>query len=87
MVDVRSDDVGQPDGRGRMVYRWSDGDRWSDGRFAGLTGGVADGQVMDGLMGGWTDCSYDGRAGMTDGLTVGQTDSATDLWVDRQMSG
>ena len=42
MVDVWSDDIGRPDRRGRMVYRWSDGYGWSDGRFAGLTGGVAD---------------------------------------------
>ena len=33
------------------------------------------------------DCLYDGRAGMTDGLAVGLTDSATDLWVDRQTVG
>ena len=42
MVDVRSDDVGQPDGHVRMVYRWADGVGQSDGRFGGLTGGVAD---------------------------------------------
>ena len=33
------------------------------------------------------DCSYDGQMGMTDGLAVGQTDSATDLWGDRQTGG
>ena len=38
-------------------------------------------------MGGWTDCSYGGRTGMTDGLAVGQTDSVTDLRVDRQTVG
>ena len=38
-------------------------------------------------MGGWTDGSYDGRAGMTDGLSVGWTDSATDLRGDRQTVG
>ena len=35
MVDVWSDDVGQPDRRGRMGYRRSDSDGRSDGRFAG----------------------------------------------------
>ena len=30
MVDVWSDDVGQPDRCGRMVYRWSDCDLRSD---------------------------------------------------------
>ena len=39
---------------------------------------------MDGVTGGWTDGSGDGRAGMTDGLLVGWTDSATDLRGDRQ---
>ena len=38
-------------------------------------------------MGGWTDGSCDGRAGMTDGLLVGWTDSATDLRGDRQTVG
>ena len=63
-------DVGQPDRRGRMVYRRSDGDGRSDGRCTRLTGWVADGRVMDRVTGGWTDGSYDGRAGMTDGLSV-----------------
>ena len=34
MVDVGSDDVGQSDGCGRMVYRRSDGDGRSDGCFS-----------------------------------------------------
>ena len=42
---------------------------------------------MDRVMGGWTDGSYDGRVGMTDGLSVGWTDSATDLRGDRQTVG
>ena len=42
---------------------------------------------MDGVTGGWTDGSYDGRAGMTVGLSMGWTDSATDLWGDRQTVG
>ena len=64
MVDVWSDnvgqpdDVGQPDRCGRMVDRWSDSDGWSDR-----------------------------RTGMTDGLAVAWTDSATDLQVDRQTVG
>ena len=33
------------------------------------------------------DGSYDGRVGMTDGLSVGWTDSATDLGGDRQTVG
>ena len=33
------------------------------------------------------DGSCDGRAGMTDGLSVGWTDSATDLRGDRQTLG
>ena len=33
------------------------------------------------------DGSYDGRAGMTDGLSMGWTDSATDLRGDRQTVG
>ena len=33
------------------------------------------------------DGSYDGWAGMTDGLSVGWTDSATDLRGDRQTVG
>ena len=76
MVDVQSDDVGQPDRCGRMVYRWPDGDGRSDGWCTGLTGGVVDRHVMDGVTGGWTDCSYDGQTGMTDGLAV-----VKDGWV------
>ena len=38
-------------------------------------------------MGGWMDGSGDRRAGMTDGLSVGWTDSATDLRGDRQTVG
>ena len=41
-LDEWSDDVGQPDGCGRMVYRWSDRDGQSDGWIAGLMGGVMD---------------------------------------------
>ena len=37
MVDVRSDNVGLPDGHVRMVYRWADGVGWSDGHFGELT--------------------------------------------------
>ena len=40
MVDVWSDDVGQPDERGRMVYRQSDGDGRSDGQSDGWGGGL-----------------------------------------------
>ena len=50
-------------------------------------GGVADGLVMDRVTGGWTDGSYDGQAGMTDGLSMGWTDNATDVWGDRQTMG
>ena len=42
---------------------------------------------MDRVMGGWTDGLYDGRVGMTDGLSVGWMDSATDLGGDRQIGG
>ena len=42
---------------------------------------------MDRVTGGWTDGSYDGQAGMTDGLSVGWMDSATDLWGERQTVG
>ena len=42
---------------------------------------------MDGVMGGWTDGSYDGQAGMMDGLAIGRMDSVTDLRVDRQTGG
>ena len=84
MVDVWSDDVGQPDGHGRMVYRRLVGVGWSDRQFAGLMGGWTDCRVTDGVAGGWTDRLYDGQAGMMDGLAVGQTDSATELRGDRQ---
>ena len=33
------------------------------------------------------DSLYDRRVGMTDRLAVGWTDSAIDLWVDRQTVG
>ena len=42
---------------------------------------------MDRVTGGWTDGSYDGQAGMMDGLSMGWTDSATDLLGDRQTGG
>ena len=38
-------------------------------------------------MGGWTDRSYDGWMGITDGLAMGRMDSATELRVDRQTVG
>ena len=40
---------------------------------------------MDRVMQGWADGSYEGQAGMTDGLSVGWTDSATTLRGDRQI--
>ena len=33
------------------------------------------------------DWSYDGQMGITDGLAVSQTDSATDVWVNLQTDG
>ena len=82
MADEQSDDDGQLDGWGKMVYRWSDSDGWSVRQIAGLVGGVTEGQINDELTGCWMDWSYDGQTGMTDGLTVSQTDSATDRWVN-----
>ena len=66
MVDEWSDDEGQPDGQGKMVYRWSDHDGRSDRWIVGLMGGVTDRHVNDELMGWWMDWSYDRWMGMTD---------------------
>ena len=70
-----------------MMDSLSDIDGWSDGLIAGLTGEVTDGHVNDELMGCQTDWSYDRQMGMTDGLAVSQTDSATDRRVDLQTDG
>ena len=75
MVDVWSDDVGQPDRHGRMVYRQSDSDSQSG--------------MMDGLPMVWTDSATDlrvdkqmvGAGGMTDGLVAQQTDVGKDRQV------
>ena len=82
MVDEWSDDDGQSDGQGKMVYRQLDGDGQSDGQITGLAVGLTDRCVNDELMGWWMDWSYDGQMGMTDGLAVSWTDSATDGWVN-----
>ena len=83
MADEWSDEDGQCDGWGKMVYRQSDVDRWSDGLIMGLMGGVTDGHVNDELMGCCQmDWSYDGWTGLTDQLAVSWTDNATDGQVD-----
>ena len=51
MADKWADNDGQSDGWGKMVYRWSDVDRWSDGLIAGLMGGMTDGCVYEELTG------------------------------------
>ena len=70
MADERSDDDGQLDGWGKMLYRQSDSDGRSEGLITGLAGGVTDGHVNDELTGWQTDWSYDGQMGMTDGLVM-----------------
>ena len=82
MADEWSDDDGQSDRQGKMVYRWSDSDRRSDRQIVGLVVGVTDRHVKDELMGCWTDWSYDGWTGMTDGHTMSWMDIATDGQVD-----
>ena len=54
MGDEQSDDDGQSDGWGKMVYRWSDVYGWSDGLVKGR---VTDGCVNDKLTGCQTDWS------------------------------
>ena len=71
----------QTDG-GKMVYRWSDSDGQADGWIVGLVVGVTDRHVNDKLTGCPMDWSYDGWMGMTDGLTMSQTDSVIGGWVD-----
>ena len=70
----------QTDG-GKMVYRWSDSDRQSDRWIMGLVVGATDRHVNDKLMGCQMDWSYDGQMGMTDRLTMSQTDSVMGGWV------
>ena len=82
MVHELSDDDGQSDGWGKMVYRQLDVDGQSDRLIAGLMGGVTSRCVNDELMGCQTDWLYDRWTGMTDGLAVSQTDSLTDGWVN-----
>ena len=82
MADEWSDDDGQSDRQGKMVYRWSDGDGQSDGQIAGLAVGVTDRRVNDKLMGWRMDWSYDRWMGMTDGLTMSWTDNVTEGQVN-----
>ena len=82
MVDEQSDNDGQSDQQGKMMYRWVDGVRQSDGQIMEMAVGLTDGHVNDKLMGWQMDWSYDGWMGMTDRLIMSWTDSATDSWVD-----
>ena len=82
MLDEKSDDDGQSDRQGKMVYRWLDIDGWSDGWIAGLMGGVTDGHINDELMGCQMDWSYDRWMWMTNGLAMSWTDSVTNRQVE-----
>ena len=80
---------------GRLIgasYRWCDSGRWSDGWGCWsyrLSDDVGQPDGHGRMVYRWSDGDgqADGWTGMTDGLAVAWTDSATDLRVDRQTVG